>query len=144
MFSDTNGTCLTLSQIQTIRQIHPSIEFKFNYTLEGVLIRDFINYSSPGATIAIVWVVLFLILLIISLVDLTIYRDTVVYRTSSPLFCALIGLGIVAIYVSIFGWIGKPTAALCAMRPWLAGVGFVRSPGFISRHRPLLIHLFLF
>lgn len=110
-----------------MKTILPGIDFRFNLTLDGVLIREFIPYTSAAAIVAVIWVVVFLIMMIISLLDLFIYRDTVVYRTSSPLFCALIGVGISGIYVSVFGWIGTPTVALCAVRPWLAGVGFVRS-----------------
>jgi len=80
--------------------------------------------SGLGIAISVITSVLIFVCLCLML-DVFVYRDTKTFRSASPGFCILILFGIVLCYISCYFWVGRPTKALCMLRPWMGGIGFI-------------------
>ena len=59
------------------------------------------------------------------LVILILYRDTPVIKSSSPLFCFSIVVGIILGYLSVYASIGLPTTDSCNASLWLLNLAFI-------------------
>jgi hypothetical protein len=119
----SNG-CLNDPEILPMSQLLSGINFSVNLTRSDVIELVFVHWNESVAIIVAVLAAILLVCAILSTVDLLAYRNTIAYRASSPLFCGLILVGVVLIYISVFFWIGQPTDASCMLRAWFGGIGF--------------------
>jgi len=107
-----------------MNRIISGLELSVNVTRDSVMLKVFIPWDHPAAIVLLALLGLFMMAGLISLVDIVRYRDTMVYRASSPIFCGLIMGSIILGYISLFFWIGEPTTTNCSLRVWFGGLGF--------------------
>jgi len=109
------------------------IELVMNVTREDVITKVYVDWDHPAAITMAVVVFLLVISSVFCLIDLIRYRDTMVYRASSPVFCAVILLSITLGYISLLFWAGLPTKVSCALRAWLGGIAFCLLYAFVVK-----------
>lgn len=134
----SGAQCLNFSDILPMKQLISGIQFSVNLTRAEVIEYVYVDWNDAAGIVFLVLVSIFIVAALFSYVDLFIFRNTIAYRASSPLFCALILFGIVLIYISLFFWVGEPTNATCMIRPWLAGIGFNLIFAFVIGHSSFL------
>ncbi len=108
-----NG-CLTQEQIYDMPAFLPGIINPRNWTHQQVIDVVILTYDAPLA-IALMVVTSFVILASLLLwIDIVIYRNSLVMKSSSPFFLFMVLTGCAVSCVSIYFWIGLPTPGLCA------------------------------
>lgn len=83
-----------------------------------------VTYSDPVVVAVVVLTAIFLALTVVFAVISILKRNTPVIRSSSPLFCLFILLGIAFAYVTPFSYIGPQTTLSCAAPVVLGPLSF--------------------
>jgi hypothetical protein len=112
--------------------------------LDRVLLPiQFMSFASGGpAAISAVCAVLIALFGPITILLLWHYGETPFIRRSSPIFLALISVGLMFACISTFFWFGDLTVAHCHLRTWLAFVGATVSYGALLAKNWRLYQLF--
>ncbi|KYR02865.1 G-protein-coupled receptor family 3 [Tieghemostelium lacteum] len=123
IFSETllnSDGCILPAQFQNMTDPLPGMTWLGNYSIP-ITLREVPKSFTYGFVIAS-GVLIFLSLILELIIWLN--KNRSVIRSASPVFCELIVLGGIIVYIGIILWTIPPTNALCNARYWLVSIGF--------------------
>jgi hypothetical protein len=84
----------------------------------------FVSYSEPIAIFVVLMSSLNIIVAIGVAILFSVMKEKPVIKRASPVFCQLILLGLIMIWISLILWTGYPTTATCNIKLWFFLVGY--------------------
>lgn len=123
--------CMSTNEILSTRRMVPGVIWTANYTRESVTVKKYVNFRHPASIVITCIVGIFVMVLLANISHVKYYWMRDAYLASSPLFMIIILSGMILIAVSCIFWSLPPSIAICALRPWLAGIGWTLIVGAI-------------
>lgn len=130
VLNNTGENCKVNTQLDIVKcdyvDIDPIINF-FEVTHideDSVIIPIYMRFTDTETIVLMVLTSIFLVLCIISGIDLVFHWNSNVVRSASKNFLFLSLVGVMLQGISLFFWIGKATAPTCILRFWFFGIGY--------------------
>lgn len=117
--------CMNQTQLLAVRSTVPGIDMGSNYTRESVTVVRYVKFRDPAAIVVVVLVCIFCAVLVATAIHLNLLGERSAYKASSPQFMMFILVGMFLISISCLFWSIKPGKLSCALRPWIAGLGWI-------------------
>ncbi|KAF2071762.1 hypothetical protein CYY_006928 [Polysphondylium violaceum] len=119
VFNCTKG-CASYAEWSTATVFVPNIEYLGQMEIPLTQVE-----FSNGARITFsVIATLFGTIILLGMLGVCVYRNTLPIRSASPIFCNAIFLGGLFIFAGVAIWITAPTTALCRLRYWMVSLGY--------------------
>lgn len=123
--SKAPGECMTRTEMLAVRATVPGILRGKVYDRESVMVYKYVDSKNPAVIVISTLIGIFCVIFLLSSIHIVRYAHHPVYKASSPVFMLFIMTGMLLITLSCIFWSLRPSLWSCALRPWIAGVGWM-------------------
>lgn len=134
--------CLSDFEIATMTEILPAVSNPRNFSMSDFVVTYVVEYNSASGIIILLLASIGIALAIAFIVLTTIHSEKKVIKAASPLFCYMVIVGCILVFVSTFFWMGAPTEWSCQLQLWIVSLGYSLAFGSLMIKNARISYLF--